>query len=102
MISTATNEWERSLGEWGGAFADADAVGDAVAAIEGKMGVGYCNLHLGRIEAATLAFDEAIMRSENREADPREYVRVERDAHTPRATSRRHGHDEKRYSSWRD
>ncbi len=65
MISTVTGEWERSLGEWGGAFADADAVGDAIAAVEGKMGVGYCNLSLGQIEASAAALDEAITRSES-------------------------------------
>ncbi len=65
MISTVTGEWERSLGEWSGAFADAHAVGDDIAAAEGKMGVGYCNLSLGQIEASAAALDEAITRTES-------------------------------------
>jgi predicted ATPase len=63
MVSTTTGEWERSLGEWQGAFDDAKAVGDAEAAAEGVMGVGYCNLSLGRMEGAHAALDEAIARS---------------------------------------
>ena len=39
-------EWERSLGEWQRGFDDGRAVGDAEAAAEGLMGVGYCALHL--------------------------------------------------------
>jgi len=65
MISTVTGEWERSLGEWSGAFADAHAVGDDIAATEGKMGVGYCNLSLGQFEASAAALDEAITRTES-------------------------------------
>jgi tetratricopeptide (TPR) repeat protein len=63
MVSTTTGEWERSLGEWAGGFADGKAVGDEKAAAEGIMGVGYCNLSLGRMDDAIAAFDEAIARS---------------------------------------
>jgi predicted ATPase/tRNA A-37 threonylcarbamoyl transferase component Bud32 len=63
MVSTTTGEWERSRGEWAGAFSDAKAVGDPKAAAEGIMGVGYCNLSLGQIDDATAALDEAIARS---------------------------------------
>jgi tetratricopeptide (TPR) repeat protein len=38
-------------------------VGAAAAAAEGVMGVGYCNLSLGRMEAAQAALDEAVARS---------------------------------------
>ena len=63
MISTTTGEWERSLSEWRGALADGDAVGDARAAAEGMMGVGYCCLSLGRMAEAGAALDDAIRRS---------------------------------------
>jgi predicted ATPase len=63
MVSTTTGEWQRSLAEWQSAYDDAEAVGDAEAAAEGAMGVGYCNLHLGRMEAAATALDEAVRRS---------------------------------------
>ena len=66
MISSVTGEWERSLGEWAGAFSWAHTVGDVTVAAEGKMGVGYCNLSLGRMEAAAAAFDEAIALTESR------------------------------------
>jgi predicted ATPase len=69
MVSTTTGEWERSLGEWAGGFADGKAVGDEAAAAEGIMGVGYCNLSLGRMEEARAAFDEAIARSVKIEFD---------------------------------
>jgi non-specific serine/threonine protein kinase len=65
MISTTTGEWERSLGEWTGAYVDGLAVGDEKAAAEGIMGVGYCNLSLGRMDEAATALDEAIARSAN-------------------------------------
>jgi non-specific serine/threonine protein kinase len=63
MVATTTGEWERSRSEWAGAFADADAVGDAAAAAEGRMGVGYCELSLGRMLEAGAALDDAIARS---------------------------------------
>jgi predicted ATPase len=63
MVSTTTGEWERSLREWTNGFADGQAVGDARAAAEGMMGVGYCHLSLGRREEAQTALDEAIARS---------------------------------------
>ncbi len=52
MVSTTTGEWERSRGEWAGGYEDGLAVGDEAAAAEGIMGVGYCNLSLGRMEEA--------------------------------------------------
>ena len=63
MVSTTTGEWERSLGEWTGGYADGQAVGDERVAAEGMMGVGYCNLSLGRMDEARAALDEAIARS---------------------------------------
>jgi len=60
MVSTTTGEWERSRDEWAGGYADAKAVGDARSAAEGTMGVGYCNLSLGRMEEAAAALDEGI------------------------------------------
>jgi tetratricopeptide (TPR) repeat protein len=63
MVSTTTGEWERSLTEWAGGFADGEAVGDEAAAAEGIMGVGYCNLSLGRMDEAKAALDEGIARS---------------------------------------
>ena len=63
MVATTTGEWERSLGEWQRGFDDGRAVGDAEAAAEGLMGVGYCALHLGRMEEARVALDDAIARS---------------------------------------
>jgi tetratricopeptide (TPR) repeat protein len=63
MVSTTTGEWERSLAEWRNGFTDADAVGDTEAAAEGMMGVGYCQLHLGRLEEARVAAADAIRRS---------------------------------------
>jgi predicted ATPase len=63
MVSTTTDEWERSLDEWTRGFEDGEAVGDARIAAEGRMGVGYCNLSLGRIEAAAAALDDAIERA---------------------------------------
>ena len=63
MASTATGEWERSLGEWAGGYEDGKAIGDAVVAAEGLMGVGYCCLTLGRMDDAGAALDEAIARS---------------------------------------
>ncbi|MBI5836695.1 MAG: protein kinase [Candidatus Eisenbacteria bacterium] len=63
MVSTTTGEWERSLGEWAGGFEDGKAAGDDEAAAEGIMGVGYCKLSLGQMEAASAALDEAIARS---------------------------------------
>ena len=63
MISTVTGEWERSLGEWTGGYEDGLAVGDEEIAAEGIMGMGYCHLSDGRIEAARAALDEGIRRS---------------------------------------
>jgi tetratricopeptide (TPR) repeat protein len=63
MVSTATGEWERSLGEWAGGYEDAKAVAEPEAEAEGLMGVGYCSLSLGRMEDAGAALDEAIARS---------------------------------------
>jgi predicted ATPase len=63
MVSTTTGEWERSLREWTNGFADAKAVDDPRSAAEGIMGVGYCNLSLGRMDEARVALDQAIARS---------------------------------------
>ena len=63
MVSTTTDEWERSLDEWTRGFEDGETLGDARIAAEGRMGVGYCNLSLGRIEAAAEALDDAIVRA---------------------------------------
>ena len=63
MASTATGEWERSLGEWASGYEDGKAIGDAAVAAEGLMGVGYCCLSLGRMEDAGAALDEAMARS---------------------------------------
>jgi predicted ATPase/serine/threonine protein kinase len=63
MISTTTGEWKRSLSEWAAGCADGEAVGDAAIAAEGMMGVGYCNLSLGRMDEARAALDESIARS---------------------------------------
>lgn len=63
MISTTTGEWERSLREWASGRADGEVVGYAEAAAEGIMGVGYCNLMLGRMDEARAAFDGAIAHS---------------------------------------
>ncbi len=60
MVSTVTGEWERSLGEWAGGYADGTAIGDAAAAAEGTMGMGYCHLSSGRMAEAGVALDEAI------------------------------------------
>lgn len=63
MVATVTGEWERSLGEWTAGFEDGEAVGDALAAAEGRMGMGYCLLSLGRPDEAAAALDDAIARS---------------------------------------
>jgi len=63
MVATTTGEWDRSRSEWAGGFADAEAVGDARSAAEGRMGVGYCDLSLGRMTEAGAALDDAIARS---------------------------------------
>ena len=63
MVSTTTDEWERSLDEWTRGFEDGETLGDARIAAEGRMGVGYCNLSLGRIEVAAKALDDAIVRA---------------------------------------
>jgi tetratricopeptide (TPR) repeat protein len=63
MVSTTTDEWERSLDEWTRGFEDGEALGDAKIAAEGRMGMGYCNLSLGRIEAAAEALDDAVARA---------------------------------------
>jgi predicted ATPase len=63
MVSTTTGEWDRSIDEWRRGFEDGDSVGDREAAAEGLMGVGYCNLGLGRMEEASAALEKAIERS---------------------------------------
>ncbi|MGD8896026.1 MAG: protein kinase, partial [Acidobacteriota bacterium] len=63
MVSTTTDEWERSLSEWTRGFEDGEALGDAKIAAEGRMGMGYCNLSLERIEAAAEALDDATVRA---------------------------------------
>jgi len=63
MASTATGEWERSLGEWTSGCEDGDAIADEEAAAEGMMGIGYCCLSLGRMDDASAALDQAIARS---------------------------------------
>ena len=63
MASTATGEWERSLGESASGYEDGKAIGDAAVAAEGLMGVGYCCLSLGRMDDAAAALDEAMARS---------------------------------------
>ena len=63
MVSTTTGEWERSLREWTNGFEDGKAVDDRRTAAEGIMGVGYCNLSLGRMDDARAALEEALARS---------------------------------------
>jgi predicted ATPase len=63
MVSTTTEEWERSLGEWTRGFEDGEALGDARIAAEGRMGMGYCQLSLGRTLAAAEALDDATSRA---------------------------------------
>ena len=63
MISTVTGEWDRGLREWRGGGEDGDAIGDEALAAEGRMGVGYCHLSVGRMPEGRAAFDEAIRRS---------------------------------------
>jgi predicted ATPase len=63
MVSTTTDEWERSLAEWTRGFEDGEALDEPRIAAEGRMGMGYCNLSLGRVEAAAEALDDAITRS---------------------------------------
>jgi predicted ATPase len=63
MVSTTTDEWERALGEWTLGFEEGEAVGDARIAAEGRAGMGWCNLSLGRIEEAARALDDAIARA---------------------------------------
>ncbi|HSC27380.1 MAG TPA: protein kinase [Vicinamibacterales bacterium] len=63
MVSTTTGEWERSLEEWRGGFEDGEAVGDKEVAAEGLMGIGYCNLSMGRMADARVALDAAIAQS---------------------------------------
>jgi predicted ATPase len=55
MASTATGELERSLGEWTSGYEDGKAIGDEAVAAEGLMGMGYCCVSLGRMEAAGAA-----------------------------------------------
>jgi len=62
MVETTSGDWERSLREWTGGHEDGKAIGDARAAAEGVMGIGYCNLSMGRIDEARAAIDEAIAR----------------------------------------
>ncbi len=63
MVSTTTGEYERSRGEWAGAAADGEAIGDARATSEGIMGVGYCEMLLGRAAAAEATLADAVARS---------------------------------------
>ena len=63
MVSTTTDEWERALGEWTRGFEEGEAVGDARIAAEGRAGMGWCNLSLGRIEEAAQALDDGIARA---------------------------------------
>ncbi|MCL4822502.1 MAG: protein kinase [Vicinamibacteria bacterium] len=63
MVATVTGEWERSLGEWTAGFEDAEAIGHREAAAEGRMGMSYCLLSLGRVEEAAATLDDAIARS---------------------------------------
>ncbi len=63
MVSTTTGEWERSLAEWKAGLEDGLAVGDEEAALEGLMGVSYCNLSLGRMPEANAALDDPLARS---------------------------------------
>jgi len=63
MISTTTDEWERSLSEWRRGLEDGEAVGDREAAAEGLMGMGYCYLAMGQMAEAEAALDDAIARS---------------------------------------
>ncbi len=69
MISTTTGEWERSLDEWTAGHADGAAIGDDALAAEGAMGMGYCGLSLGRMDASRAALDEAIAKSANGVSD---------------------------------
>ncbi len=62
-VATVTGEWERSLREWTAGFEDGEAAGDAEAAAEGRMGMGYCLLSMGRPDEARVALDDAIARS---------------------------------------
>jgi len=63
MVSTTTDEWDRSLSEWRRGLEDGEAVGDREAAAEGLMGMGYCHLSMGQMADAETALDDAIARS---------------------------------------
>lgn len=65
MISTVTGEWDRCLGESTSGYNDAMAVKDFRMAAEGRMFIGYCHLHEGRMAEAQEALDDAIARSAN-------------------------------------
>ena len=52
MISSATGEWERGLGESTAAYQEGLAVGDEPVTVEGILFVGYCHLHGGRMAEA--------------------------------------------------
>lgn len=60
MVSSSTGELERGLEEWAGGSEDGRLLGDDAIAAEGRMGVGYVLLGLGRIEEARAALDEAV------------------------------------------
>jgi tetratricopeptide (TPR) repeat protein len=60
MISTVTGELERSIGESVGGYEDGRAVGDKEIMAEGRLYVGYGQLHGGRMAEGRAAFDEAI------------------------------------------
>ncbi|HXV65044.1 MAG TPA: protein kinase, partial [Vicinamibacteria bacterium] len=69
MISTTTGEWERSLGEWQGAYDDGMAIGDEAITAEAGMGVGYCHLSAGRMEEAGTSLNESMTLSANGVSD---------------------------------
>lgn len=60
VVSTATGEWQRSLGESLAGLADGRAIGDAAITGEGLMYVGYGHLAEGRMDEAGAALDEAL------------------------------------------
>ncbi len=65
MVSTTTSEYERSRAEWAGGAADGEALGEPLAVTEGLMGVGYCDMLLGRPAEAEAALGRSIALSVN-------------------------------------
>jgi predicted ATPase len=63
MIGTATNDWARSLADATLAYADGEALGDAVIVAEAAMYQGYVHLHGGQMDDARAALDDSIERS---------------------------------------